>query len=328
MNQMLVDGVIAQRLGELKQAVDSRLESLIAQRIQSDGEVAELASRVLNAGGKRLRPVLILLSYEAAGGKNSDDVFPLALAFEMIHTATLVHDDMNDNAGLRRGLPTLHESAGSVKALIAGDWLFVQGFGLGGQYSENVVELMASCCSNIAKSEFEQLDLVMDISTTPEQYYSVIEGKTAGPFASGCSAAAIIANAEKSVSDALYTFGMEIGLAFQLVDDLLDLSGDEQMGKKPGADVIEGKMTLPLIHSLTSLHGARRNELERVIRDFDESLTEELMHLLNESESIDYVRRLVDNHLNRAREALLVLPEGQARDILLEITTLTGQRTE
>ncbi len=201
---MLESGVIEQRLSELKFEVDSRIELLVKQKIASDGEVAKLASLVLNAGGKRLRPILILLSYESAGGTDTEDVFPLALAFEMIHTATLVHDDMNDNANLRRGVPTLHESAGSVKALISGDWLFVQGFGLGGRYSERVVELMANCCADIARAEFEQLDLIMDLSTTPEEYYSVIEGKTAGPFAAGCSAAAIVAGAEEPIVGALY----------------------------------------------------------------------------------------------------------------------------
>jgi len=325
---MLESGVIERRLSELKSLVDSRLEELVSQRIETDGEVAKLASLVLNAGGKRLRPILILLSYEAAGGLNQDDAFPLSLAFEMIHTATLVHDDMNDNAELRRGEPTLHETAGSVKALIAGDWLFVQGFGLGGRYSERVVELMADCCANIARAEFEQLELIMDLSTTPEGYYSVIEGKTAGPFAAGCSAAAIVAGADESTVDAMYDFGMELGLAFQLVDDILDLSGDEQMGKKPGADVIEGKMTLPLIHSLTSLHGEKRSELERIIRNFNHDSASKLIELLDESESIEYVRRLVNNHLNRAREALNVLPDGESKGILQELTMLTGHRTE
>ncbi len=117
-------------------------------------------------------------------------------------------------------------------------------------------------------------------------------------------------------------------MAFQLVDDLLDLSGDEQMGKKPGADVIEGKMTLPLIHSLTSLHGNRRVELEQTIREYSHDHASRLLELLEESQSPEYVRRLVNNHLNRARDALNSLPDSQARSILLELTMLTGQRTE
>jgi geranylgeranyl pyrophosphate synthase len=158
----------------MRREVDAGLSDLIQNEIKAGaGEVAQEAGQVLLAGGKRLRPLLILLAHRLAGGTDDSEVMPLALAFELIHTATLVHDDINDEANERRGKPTIHARAGQAKAVIAGDWLFVQGFGLGGRYNESIVTLMARCCANIAVSEFHQLDHVLNLATTPEDYLSV-----------------------------------------------------------------------------------------------------------------------------------------------------------
>ena len=152
--------------------VDAALEALVEEELENDaGQVAELCASMLLAGGKRLRPLLILLAHEIAGGQDADEVMPLALAFELIHTATLVHDDINDEASMRRGVETIHsQSRSCAKAVIAGDWLFVQGFGLGGRYEENIVRLMAKCCADIAVAEFHQLDHVLNLATSPEDY--------------------------------------------------------------------------------------------------------------------------------------------------------------
>lgn len=129
---------VEQGLDSLRQQIDTALEEMIASRIDS-GEVVELSGRVLLAGGKRLRPIMMCLSYEIAGGRDLAKIMPLAMAFEFLHTATLVHDDINDGATHRRGIPTIHETAGLSKAIIAGDWLFVQGYALGGQYNQDIV---------------------------------------------------------------------------------------------------------------------------------------------------------------------------------------------
>ncbi len=315
------------RINSGRADVESRLSALIQQAIEDGhGEVASLAGKVLLAGGKRIRPLLILLAFEVAGGKDKEQVMPLALAFELIHTATLVHDDINDKANNRRGIPTIHEIAGSEKALISGDWLFVQGFGLGGKYEDPIVRIVADYCAKIASSELKQLSHINDLSTTPEDYYSIVKGKTAGPFAAGCEVAAIVAGAPKDQIDNLREFGMELGLAFQIVDDLLDILGDERMGKPRGADVIEGKMTLPLIHALTLLHGQSRTRLAEVIVDFNDDLWDELVDLLNEAGSLDYARTLVRNHLDRALELLSQFPGSEARDCIESITQIVMNR--
>ena len=307
--------------------VDAALEALVDDEIQNGaGQVAELCASMLLAGGKRLRPLLILLAHEIAGGEDVEEVMPLALAFEMIHTATLVHDDINDEASLRRGVETIHTRAGLAKAVIAGDWLFVQGFGLGGRYDENIVRLMAKCCADIAVAEFHQLDHVLNLATSPEDYLSIVRGKTAGPFAAGCHAAGLVAGLTEQQAAGLGRFGMELGIAFQLVDDLLDLRGDERMGKPRGADVLEGKMTLPLIHALTLSHGKERQRLAQLIESFSDEHFEELMQLLDRSSSLTYAEILVKTHLERAVLELDAFPESQAKSLMLHITDYGMQR--
>jgi len=201
----------------MREEVNHELQRLIDDEVKGGaGEVALEAGRVLNAGGKRLRPLLFLLAYKLAGGTKPQDVMPLALAFELIHTATLVHDDINDDARHRRGIPTIHAQAGQAKAVIAGDWLFVHGFALGGRYSEQIVTVIARCCADIAVSEYHQLDHVLNLATSPEDYLAIVRGKTAGPFAAGCYSAGLVAGVSQKQAEALRVFGMELGIAFSL----------------------------------------------------------------------------------------------------------------
>ena len=323
---LMDESVAMDRLEEMRILIDANLSALIEEQSSIYGEVALRAGEILLASGKRLRPILVLLAYELAGGENNDEVMPLALASELIHTATLVHDDINDEANTRRGKPTLHASSGQAKGIIGGDWLFVQGFALGGRYDKKIVEIIATYCGNLASAEFSQLDRVLDLSTSPEDYLEIVRGKTAGPFSAGCEAAAIVAGSSIEVSNALSRFGMELGIAFQLVDDLLDIQGDERMGKPRGADVHEGKMTLPLIHALTLLHGADRSRLAEVISNFTDELFDELISLLNRSESLEYVEILVATHLERAMSELDSLPDCDAKEILKFVSSVVAMR--
>jgi len=313
--------VLSAALQSMREEVNHELQRLIDEEVKGGaGEVALEAGRVLNAGGKRLRPLLFLLAYKLAGGTKQEEVMPLALAFELIHTATLVHDDINDDARHRRGIPTIHAQAGQAKAVIAGDWLFVHGFALGGRYSEQIVTVIARCCADIAVSEFHQLDHVLNLATSPEDYLAIVRGKTAGPFAAGCYTAGLVAGLSEEQAEALRVFGMELGIAFQLVDDLLDLRGDERMGKPRGADVYEGKMTLPLIHALTLSHGQHRIRLSELIETFTDDDFDELMALLDRSDSMVYAELLVRTHLERAQAALDTFPDSEAKSMMLHIT--------
>ena len=321
------DSEFESTLHYLQQKINTELDLHLDEQINlGAGEVALESKRVVMAGGKRLRPIIMLLAYEMCGGTIEEDIMPLAVAFELIHTATLVHDDIYDDADFRRGVETIHSKTNLAKGVIAGDWLFVQGFGLGGKYQAEIVELVAMYCSNIAQSEFLQLDRVKDLKTTPEDYLSIVQGKTAGPFAAGCKAAAILSGCSIEEQVKLNIFGEELGVAFQLVDDLLDIRGDERMGKPRGADVYEGKMTLPLIHALTLLHGEKRERLATILESFHDDYFDELIELLNASDSLNYTEILIQNHINRALEAIDGFEQTSARKTLEWITEVVKNR--
>jgi len=314
---MVVSIDLQARLSAYREKVEASLEELVNKEMAGpSAEAMSMARTVLLAGGKRWRPVLTLLAHEAAGGAPSEEVMDLALAFELIHTATLVHDDIYDGARLRRGAPTLHIAHGEAQAIIVGDYLFVLGFGLGGRAENRIVDSVSTTCTAIAAAELKQMRHIRDLTTRPEDYGEIVRGKTAGPFANACAAAAILAGASEDDIENLKEFGMGVGIAFQMVDDLLDLTGDLSMGKPRGTDVHEGKMTLPLIHALTVLHGAPRQRIAAILESFNDAHWDELTELLNESGSFDYTRNLIETHLINALERLRRLPSSPARELM------------
>ncbi|MDE0707445.1 MAG: polyprenyl synthetase family protein [Candidatus Poseidoniales archaeon] len=322
---VLENSLLIERRLEVESAIESIVESTISGPYSP---AMELAREILLAGGKRIRPILALLAYDLAGGKNRDDVLDFAVATELIHTATLIHDDIYDGAKLRRGVQTLHEKYGIDHAIIGGDFLFVMGFGLGGRYEEKIVRIMTETSAAIAVGELKQIQHISDLSTTPEDYYEIVKGKTAGPFASGCECAAIIAGATDTEALNLREFGMELGIAFQLVDDILDLTGDERMGKPRGSDIHEGKMTLPIIHALTLLHGDSRRILADVLAEFRDDRWDELEALLEQGDSFGYCQILIHNHLERALNHLYEFPQSEVRDVLEAMTRQVMTRND
>ena len=216
---------------------------------------------------------------------------------------------------------------GISHAIIAGDYLFALGYEMGSRFGSEIIDRVGASCSRMASSEILQFKHINDLSTRPEDYYDIIDGKTAGPFATGGSSAAIIAGADREIVDSVWGFGMEIGRAFQLVDDLLDIIGDEGIGKPRGTDVHEGKMTLPIIYALTMLRGTERAELADVVTNFSDERLEELTRLLEKAGSFEYTRLLISNHIDRALEHSEVLPETNAKLLLIEIAELSRSRT-
>ena len=314
-------------LRDYKNKIETYIKDLIL-KARNDGheEVVDLSEHILLAGGKRIRPMLLILCYEMLGGKNLDEILPLATAYEIIHTATLIHDDINDNAKIRRGVKTIHELEGQAKAQITGDWLFVVGFGLGGQYEKDIVDIMSETCSKMASAELKQIEHIHDTSTTIDDYYSIIEGKTAGPFASGCKAVAILTGQDKKTQDALFNFGMQLGLAFQLVDDLLDLIGDDRLGKPRGLDILEGKMTLPLLLGIQNLKNKDKDKLLDLISKYHLQDLEEILHLLKISGSIDYCRNLVNEHLSSAIRQINFINDNPSKKMVLELAHYVRSR--
>jgi len=320
------DNQVLDRFEEMRELVNANLESIIEEQSSVFGEVAMVSGQIVLAGGKRIRPILAMLAYQLAGGDDLEEIIPLALSSEFIHSASLIHDDINDDSATRRGQEAIHVKVGQAKAIIAGDWLFSQGFGLGARYDEEVVEVVAHYCSILASAEFSQIDHVLDLSTSPEDYLEIVRGKTAGPFAAGCKGAALVANASAEKCEYLFEFGMELGIAFQLVDDLLDIRGDERMGKPRGSDIYEGKMTLPIIHALTILHGPQRVRFSEIIRNFEDSLFDELISLLNFGGSLNYSEILIRNHLERAISYLDHFEDCETKQLLKHVVNMVEKR--
>ena len=318
-----VEREISRRQDRFEEALGTVVQ---ARMISSDAPAMSLAREILLGGGKRFRPIIGLLAYEVAGGDDEPKIMDLAIAVELIHTATLIHDDIYDQSKTRRGKPTLHTTHGLSHGIIAGDYLFALGYSIGGNFDDEVKSRIAETCVNIATGELLQFNHIGDLTTTPEDYYAIIDGKTAGPFANGCACGAIVAGASDEIRDTLERFGWEVGRAFQLVDDLLDLTGDPSMGKPRGTDVHEGKMTLPLIHGLTMLHGVERQQLADVLQNFSDDRWGELTNLLESAGSFDYARQLIHNHIDRALSSLEVLPDNNAKELLTELAKQSLRR--
>ncbi|MGD8827991.1 MAG: polyprenyl synthetase family protein, partial [Gammaproteobacteria bacterium] len=227
-------------------AVDAEIRRQLASDVVL---INQLSHYIINSGGKRLRPILVLLAARAAGHDGPHHV-PLAGIIEFIHTATLLHDDVVDASELRRGRETANALWGNEASVLVGDFLYSRAFqmmvGLG---SMRIMEILADATNTIAEGEVLQLLNCNDPDTTEERYMAVIERKTAKLFEAGAQCAAVLAELPADAEAALARYGMQLGTAFQLVDDVLDYSASaDQMGKNVGDDLAEGKPTLPLIH--------------------------------------------------------------------------------
>lgn len=209
----------------------------------------EIAKEAVSVGGKRIRPGVSLLAFHCMGGTDKERIIKLAVALELIHSATLVHDDINDNAEMRRGKTAIYKKYGVERAIITGDFLFVQGFKLSGYMeSEEIIEFVAAACSNMAESEFLQIDEEHDISTPLETYLNIIGGKTAGAIEASARLGAYIGGGTPEEIEAFADYGRNIGYAFQIIDDLLDIIGNEaDMGKPVGMDIKDGRPNLPVM---------------------------------------------------------------------------------
>ncbi|MCC7451748.1 MAG: polyprenyl synthetase family protein [Anaerolineae bacterium] len=220
------------------QSVDELLRSIV----NSDVDVLREASHhILEAGGKRVRPRLTLLAYEAVGGTNLDEVVPVAAAVELVHTATLVHDDINDHGSLRRGRPTVNARWGRTFALLTGDYLFTKVYELMAPYKDlNIIFAQATIA--LVEGETLQAAAAKSGQLDRETYTRIIAKKTASLFAAACKLGAILGGGTKEQVDALEQYGFNLGLAFQIVDDILDLIADsKKLGKTAGIDVAQGK---------------------------------------------------------------------------------------
>ena len=291
------------------------LDALIRQRLASDVVlINQVAEYIIGAGGKRLRPMLLMLAAGALGGGRAigADAHQLAAVVEFIHTSTLLHDDVVDESDLRRGRKTANAVWGNAASVLVGDFLYSRSFQLMVELeSMQVQRILADTTNTIAEGEVLQLLHVRNPDTDEAAYLRVIERKTAILFAAATRLGALLAGADAAAQQALHDYGLALGYAFQIADDVLDYASDAAtLGKNLGDDLAEGKMTLPLIHAMAHSDDAVRAELRRIVEHGDLDGLPTVQAAIERGGSLDYSRERALQYARDAEAALSALPEN------------------
>jgi geranylgeranyl pyrophosphate synthase len=245
--------------------VDARLREMAKSQEQI---LTEASMHVIDAGGKRLRPTVTILAYKAFGGTDIKKIVDIAAGFELIHSATLIHDDINDGGSTRRGRVTVYKKYGLHDAIVTGDFLFAKAFQLGGVFDKVVVETTADACASLAEGEILQNKFRHKKNLTIDTYLKVMERKTAQPIRAGAMVGAYLAGASPDGIESVGKYALSLGIAFQIIDDILDFTGDEKKtGKAAGNDLREGNLTLPSLLAIKASDHARRSILEVISQE-------------------------------------------------------------
>jgi geranylgeranyl pyrophosphate synthase len=291
--------------------------------------LSEAASYATASGGKRMRPLIILVAYRALGNTDTSAVYPLAAAFQLIHTASLVHDDVIDHAALRRGKPSVHQAFGLPTAIVTGDYLFVRAFQLAGRYSPEIIQRCGEASADLSQGESMQENSRFDLTLDKDRYLRIVMLKTANAFAAGAEAAGLVARAPKAVVSGLAEFGRAMGIAFQIKDDILDAYGDRDVtGKPPFSDFREGLPTLPSILAYERLSGKARVEFERLftIRHKRPAHLLRLKELCDASGARTVANEEAERWVSTAAHSLERVPAGPYRDLMERLAAGAVQR--
>jgi octaprenyl-diphosphate synthase len=306
----------------------AEVDRLIRRRLGSDVLlVNQVAEHIVTGGGKRLRPMLVLLAAEAAGYRGAQHHQAAALV-EFIHTATLLHDDVVDESDLRRGRRTANSVFGNAASVLVGDYLYSRAFQLMVELERmRVMQVMADTTNQIAEGEVLQLMHIGNPDTDEAAYLRVIERKTAVLFAAACRVGAILADAPRAVEDALADYGMALGMAFQIADDVLDYVSDaDTLGKNIGDDLAEGKPTLPLIRALHHAAPEDAATIRRVIETGGLDSLERVIAAIRGSGAIDYSLERAGAFAADAQAALAKIGESPACSALAVLARYAIQR--
>ncbi len=322
---------IRRQLGQLYAPVQDelpRVEEILRRELRSrDPCVDEMVKHGFRLGGKRLRPALVLLAAKATGEITQDHLI-LGAVVEMIHTATLVHDDVLDEAEIRRHLETANARWDNEASVLLGDFLFTHAFFLAsGTGSTFACRTLGRATNIMCEGEMRQVANRGRYEMTESEYLSIIEAKTAELCACCCRLGAHREDTENELEESLDRFGRNIGIAFQITDDLLDLCGDENLtGKSLGTDLEKQKPTLPIIRLLESTNQPRREELLALLNRPHADVHAELLEELRQSEALDYALAKAESYAEQARRELDRVPKSPARDTLEQMTHFVVNR--
>jgi len=304
------------------------IDALIRDRLASDVVlINQVAEHIVSAGGKRLRPMLVMLAGRATGTVGAEH-HQLAAIVEFIHTSTLLHDDVVDESDLRRGRSTANAIWGNAASVLVGDFLYSRSFQLMVELDRMpVMRILADTTNRIAEGEVLQLLHVRNPDTDEAAYLNVIERKTAVLFAAGTQLGALASGADEATQQALYDYGMQLGYAFQIADDVLDYSGDaDALGKNLGDDLAEGKATLPLIHAMAQAAPDVRARLRTIVETGDTDALPEVLAAIDAAGSLDYSRARALAYAEAADRALARLGDNAAAAALRGLARYAVER--
>ncbi len=303
-------------------------EKIIANLSSDVVLINQLSSYIINSGGKRLRPQLVLFSAKACGYEGVHDA-TVASIIEFIHTATLLHDDVVDASDLRRGRDTANSIWGNEAAVLVGDFLYSRAFEMMVTVeSMQVMEILAATTNNIAEGEVMQLMNVHDANTTEVRYMEVIRAKTARLFQAAAHLGAVLSESDSQTQDSLKRYGMHLGTAFQLIDDVMDYTVcADEMGKNLGDDLAEGKPTLPLIVAMKRGNSQQSACIRRAIESSGLNEIDGVMKAIHATGALQESRELAEREAKMAEAALSSLTESPHRDAMIAIARYVTDRS-
>jgi octaprenyl-diphosphate synthase len=302
---------------------------LIRERLGSEvALINQISEHIIAAGGKRLRPMLATIAARALGHGGKEPT-QLAAIIEFIHTATLLHDDVVDESNLRRGRKTANALWGNAPSVLVGDFLYSRAFQLMVELDDMTVQrVLADATNAIAEGEVLQLLHVHNPDTDEPAYLRVIERKTAVLFAAATRLGALVAGADTDTQQRFSDYGLNLGMAFQIADDVLDYTSDaETLGKNLGDDLAEGKATLPLIHALSLANAEQSVQLRNIIETGDASALPVVMQAIQAHQSVAYSHARAVEYANRAVQAISLVPESAWKNAMLGLARYAIERT-
>lgn len=318
---------VKEYLGNDWDAVQHKIED----SLKSDIDLLDATNNsILSNSGKQLRPLLVLLVARACAQDITEATVAYAAAAELLHNATLLHDDVADNSDQRRGVPTIMSLMGPSVSVLVGDYWLVKAMELvlGASESDNkVMKIFSKTLSDLAEGEMLQLQKAQNCNTSEDDYLRIIYSKTASLFEAACVSAALSVNAPDEYCRAAKDYAVALGIAFQIKDDILDYSGTESVGKPLGVDILEQKITMPLLGAFANAPSeeARIRGLVKGIVD-NPSNRDEIVAFVKDNDGLEYAVQQLNKYVARAIRALAVLPLGQERALLQELAYFTAKR--
>ncbi len=331
--ETLLPELAAKRIFNLIKEEMELVEAEFERQTNSNIQVIEyLADYLRVSGGKRVRPALLILANQTVGGNGkNENVIRLATVMEMLHTATLVHDDIIDNADFRRNRKSVNARFGNQTAVLMGDWLYMSAFETSLQErSLAILDILTRLTRKMTEGELLQLTTIGRLDISEADYFDILRRKTAYLFSACCEIGGILGGADAGQQAALREYGMNLGIAFQLADDLLDFtSEDEVLGKAAGADLLEGKLTLPLI-LMRNADGSIRPELEKIMLqgEYQNGSRGKLLERMRESGTMEKAAEYSHQYAAKARKNLEVLPKTEYCLALEEIPGYVVERSK